>query len=189
MKFSARSWLILFLLLVLPPMRTGAVHARDFDRRLQRIKQIAAESNGKIEIRVLSCSSPQTATQAAAFIPENGAKQSWMTRGLRLFYRADYTAALACFTNACEQESDWDSWYWRGECLAQLGDRRAALGDFAIYLPGASEEKRDDVLLRSAMLHWQLGNAERCRRLLRHLVAMMPKSDLAPIATQWLENF
>ncbi len=40
-----------------------------FDRRLQRIKQIAAESNGKIEFSILPLPSPQMATQAPAFYP------------------------------------------------------------------------------------------------------------------------
>ena len=183
-----------FLYVLLVPVSLYAgISAQEFNRRLQKIKQIAAESDGKIEIHVIpesaerlskpACLPAQTAI--APPIVKNACAS--MTIGLQLFYAGNYERALLYFIAVCESGSDLDAWYWRGECLDQLHRPLEALQIFSTYLPLASEEKRDDALVRLAMIYYEMGDDIRCRQLMRKVLTL-PESDYYPLATKWLSD-
>ncbi|MBN1543541.1 tetratricopeptide repeat protein [candidate division KSB1 bacterium] len=180
----------LFVLLFLSRGSFAALSAQEFNRRLERIKQIAAESGGKIEIEVIPVHSPPqppSLPKANIAPSEDESPQiNHMTHGLKKFFRGRFLSALDSFIRAEIEDKEQDSRYWQGECLVHLGKQREALKIFEDYLLDACSDKRDDALVRTAMIHYELGNRDICRRYLRRVLDL-GESDFTPLAQKWLD--
>ncbi len=181
--------------------QAGAVYSsEEAARRLARIQAIAASSNGKIEIQVVSVPVSQaspvfTSPQDNAFaVPAPGPGDSpasdMYARALQLFFDQKFDQALESFKILAASTSDLarrgDCFYYMGECYLRFAANAPAMRSFHMVLTCAESTKQDDALFRIAMDRWQAGKTQEARSFFNQLLATAPDSEYAAVVKNWL---
>lgn len=182
--------------------QTGAPYSREeAARRLARIQAIAASSNGKIEISVVSLaaepprpSPPAQEIRYAAALPVSADSlfAPLYAKALQYFYDQKYDGALESFQSLAAMTTDaarrGDCLFYLGECYLQFLAYEEAISCLrsAAACPGCS--KQDDALFRLAMTWWRLGDAPAAKTQLRRLLALVPESEYAAVVKNWLSQ-
>ena len=186
----------------------------EFERRLERIKHIAAESNGKIEITVLPATDRkkvQTQIASKNIEPQNSFRLKGMKKtsgdnshmsisdpgkvfleALSCFNSSDYSKAIDTFNsllmNFPEHKISSDCHYWLGECYACSHDLNKAIREFLAVLTSPFSDKMDDAMMRVAMCYNDMGNKKQAFVHFQKLILFFPDSEYTEIVHSWLQK-
>lgn len=181
--------------------QAGAVYSsEEAARRLARIQAIAASSNGKIEIQVVSVPVTQTSPvfsvppenvfAAPASGPGDSPASDLYARALQLFFDGKFKEALEYFQILATSTSDptrkGDCYYYLGECYLRFQAFAPAMRSFHMVLTCAGSPKQDDALFRIAMDSWRAGKTQEARSLFCKLLNTAPDSEYAAVVKTWL---
>ena len=206
--------LVMIYLLVTNRLPAGetisGLSAEEHARRINRMKEIAASSGGKIEIEVIretEASSPRApvltlpgperaaepdladhpASTSGAIVPDRIGEN--YVQALHLFHDRCPAKALELFESLLalfpkdDLVGDWC--YWCGECNLALQDNEKAMTYWHQALTTVPCGKADQAMLRLIQVHHRLGDREETRRLLDRLLTDFPHSDAAVVAEMW----
>ncbi len=183
------------------------VSIEEHNRRVNLMKQIAAGSDGKIEIEVirdvessaidLAANDQQPVDLATRPITETGPSDAYQIRStyvqaLRFYRKKQPRQALGLLLSLLARYPGHDfagNWrYWCGECNMALHKEANAVDCWQQALTNGPCGKADYALLRLVQYYHRQGNREKTGELLDRLLNDFPLSDAAAIAGMWAGN-